>query len=123
MYSVECDKDRRIFIITVAGHLSGAEVTQSARELGPMLENAPEGFAVLADVRRIESTGRETAREIGKVMDLFAAKKVGLVVRIIPDHHKDIGLNILSQFHYGPEVEVATVTNLADAITLLFDAG
>jgi hypothetical protein len=32
------------------------------------------------------------------------------------DPHKDIGLNILSQFHYGPEIQLATFQTLADAL-------
>jgi hypothetical protein len=35
----------------------------------------------------------------------------------VPDPRKDIGLNILSQFHYGPEIRVMTFETLADAVT------
>jgi hypothetical protein len=35
---------------------------------------------------------------------------------VIPDPHKDIGLNILSQFHYGPEIQIATFETMADAL-------
>jgi hypothetical protein len=35
---------------------------------------------------------------------------------VIPDSHKDVGLNILSQFHYGPEIQIATFQTLADAL-------
>jgi hypothetical protein len=34
----------------------------------------------------------------------------------MPDPRKDIGLNILSQFHYGPDVTVTTFETVADAI-------
>jgi hypothetical protein len=34
----------------------------------------------------------------------------------MPDPHKDIGLNILSQFHYGANVKIATFETLADAL-------
>jgi hypothetical protein len=34
----------------------------------------------------------------------------------MPDPHKDIGLNILSQFHYGPEISITTYKTLADAL-------
>ena len=37
-----------------------------------------------------------------KIMDALAEKNVASVTRVMPDPHKDIGLNILSQFHYGP---------------------
>ena len=38
------------------------------------------------------------------------------MTRVVPDPHKDIGLNILSQFHYGPEIKIATFETLADAL-------
>lgn len=40
-------------------------------------------------------------------------------LRVMPDPHKDIGLNILSQFHYGPEIQIATFETLADALQSL----
>jgi len=43
------------------------------------------------------------------------------VVRVIPDPHKDIGLNILSQFHYGPQIKLATFESLAEAFSALMD--
>ena len=51
-----------------------------------------------------------------KIMDALAEKGVASVSRVIPDPHKDIGLNILSQFHYGPEIKIATFETLADAL-------
>jgi len=35
---------------------------------------------------------------------------------VVPDARKDIGLNILSQFHYDPKVPIATFETLADAL-------
>ena len=49
-------------------------------------------------------------------MDALAEKKVASVTRVMPDPHKDIGLNILSQFHYGAKVKIATFETLADAL-------
>ena len=54
-------------------------------------------------------------------MDAVAEKEVGMVVRVIPDPHKDIGLNILSKFHYGPEIKLATFESLAEALSALMD--
>jgi hypothetical protein len=52
-------------------------------------------------------------------MDTLAEKGVSSVTRVMPDPHKDIGLNILSQFHYGPEIQIATFETLADALQSL----
>jgi hypothetical protein len=61
------------------------------------------------------------APEIAAIMDLLVEKQVGTVVRVVPDPRKDIGLNILSQFHYGPEVRLITCESLAAALQWLSD--
>ena len=48
-------------------------------------------------------------------------KEVAAVVRVVPDPHKDIGLNILSQFHYGPNIKLVTVESLAAALSMLME--
>ena len=52
-------------------------------------------------------------------MDTLTEKGVASVTRVMPDPHKDIGLNILSQFHYRPEIPIATFETLADALQSL----
>jgi hypothetical protein len=56
------------------------------------------------------------ARHIADIMDALAEKGIASVTRVMPDPHKDIGLNILSQFHYGPAIRIATFQTLADAL-------
>jgi hypothetical protein len=118
MYSVEADGARRVFVIAASGEVLASEVRQGAQELKGLLQDATPGFAVLADFRGLEAMQPETAQQIGAVMDQFAEKEVAMVIRVIPDRYKDVGLNILSQFHYSPAVEVASVTTLAEAIAL-----
>jgi hypothetical protein len=59
------------------------------------------------------------SRYVAEIMDAIAAKQVSLVARVIPDPRKDIGLNILSQFHFGPEIQIANFETLADAVQSL----
>jgi hypothetical protein len=40
-------------------------------------------------------------------------------VRVIPDSRKDIGLNIMSLFHYRRGVRIVTCETLAEAHTIL----
>jgi hypothetical protein len=81
-----------------------------------MLHDVAPGFHVLADFRGLESMDPAAASHIAKMMDALAEKKVASVTRVMPDPHKDIGLNILSQFHYGANVKIATFETLADAL-------
>ncbi len=64
------------------------------------------------------------ARHVAEIMDALTEKQVASVTRVMPDPHKDIGLNILSQFHYGPEIQINTFETLADALqSLAGDSG
>jgi len=53
------------------------------------------------------------------MMDLCNKKGVETVVRVIPDPHKDIGLNIMSLFHYRRRVRVVTCQTLEEARRVL----
>jgi hypothetical protein len=52
---------------------------------------------------------------IRRIMDLCNQRGVAMVVRVIPDPQKDIGLNIMSLFHYKRQVRIVTCQNLAQA--------
>ena len=69
-----------------------------------------------ADFRGLQSMDSAAARHIAEIMDALAEKEVASVTRVMPDPHKDIGLNILSQVHYGPDVTITTFDRLADAV-------
>jgi hypothetical protein len=119
MYLVEADKSKRLIIISATGHVTKEEVKAAAAQLALLVEDFAPGFSALTDFRWLESMDAAGARHIAEIMDTLAAKKVGSVIRIVPDPHKDIGLNILSQFHYGPEVRIETFQTLADALQSL----
>ena len=53
-------------------------------------------------------------------MDLFNESGVATVVRVIPQPKRDIGLQIMSFFHYGNDVQIETCTNMGEALTILF---
>ncbi len=62
---------------------------------------------------------RQRRITLPKLWMLLAEKGIASVTRVMSDPHKDIGLNILSKFHYGPEVRIATFGTLADALQSL----
>jgi hypothetical protein len=121
VYSVELDPSQRLVVISAARHVSAAEAREAVEQLRLSLESISPGFHVLADFRWLESMDSAAAQPIAEIMDLLAAKKVASVSRVMPDPHKDIGFNILSQFHYGPEIRVETFERLADAIAALIE--
>src|SRR3954471_5740321 len=119
MFAVEVDNRKRLIVISVAGRVTVDEAQQAARQIREITTQIEPGFVGLADFRWLESMPTSAASFIAEIMDAFAAKKVSAVVRVVPDPHKDIGLNILSQFHYGPEIRLFTVPTLAEAIQIL----
>jgi anti-anti-sigma regulatory factor len=116
MYAVELDRSKRLLVISASQKVTAEEAKIVAKQIGEVLQDVAPGFRVLADFRGLESMDSAAARYIAEIMDALAEKNVASVTRIMPDPHKDIGLNILSQFHYGPEVTIATFETLADAV-------
>jgi hypothetical protein len=115
MYAVEIDRSKRLLIISAFQRVTAEQAklaAQQTRDVAP-------GFRVLADFRWLESMDPAAAPHIAEIMDALTEKRVASVTRVMPDPHKDIGLNILSQFHYGPETQIATFESLADALQSL----
>jgi hypothetical protein len=48
-------------------------------------------------------------------MSLFNAQGVKKIIRVIPSPDKDIGLNIMSYFHYSNTVKVVVVPSRQEA--------
>ena len=52
-------------------------------------------------------------------MKLCDEKSISAVVRIIPDPKRDIGLQIMSHFHYSGDVKIVTCESLSGAMEIL----
>jgi anti-anti-sigma regulatory factor len=116
MYAVELDRSKRLLVISAAQKVTAEEAKMVAQRIREVLQDVTPGFRVLADFRGLQSMDSSAARHIAEIMDALAEKGVASVTRVMPDPHKDIGLNILSQFHYGPDVTITTFETLADAV-------
>ena len=116
MYSVEADKSKRLVVISAVGRVTREEAKQGAQRVRDILKDFAPGFRVLADFQWLQSMDTAASRHLAEIMDALAEKQVASVIRVMPDSHKDIGLNILSQFHYGPEIQITTFETLSDAL-------
>jgi len=121
MFSVETDKAKGLLVISVAGHVSEEEVKQAAKQVREALEDVAPGLRALTDFRWLESIRPSAAPHIAEIMDALAEKQVASVIRIIPDPGKDIGMNILSQFHYSRNLPITTVGTLVEALDSLIE--
>jgi anti-anti-sigma regulatory factor len=116
MYAVELDQSKRLLVISAVRRVTAEEVKAVAQRVRELLQDVTPGFRVLADFRWLDSMDSAAAPYLAEIMDTLTEKGVASVVRVMADPHKDIGLNILSQFHYGPEIQLATFQTLADAL-------
>ena len=121
MYSVESDRSKRLLVISAAGRVTKKEVESVALRVREMMKEITPGFRVLTDFRWLERMDPAAAVPLAEIMDALAAKDVAAVVRVVPDPRKDIGLNILSQFHYGSQIKLATFESLAEALSALIN--
>jgi anti-anti-sigma regulatory factor len=119
MYSVEIDRSKRLLVISALQQVTADQAKLAAKQVRELVRDVAPGFRVLADFRWLESMDSAAAPHVAQIMDSVAEKGVSSVTRVMPDPHKDIGLNILSQFHYGPEIQIATFETLADALQSL----
>lgn len=121
MYAVEIDRSKRLLVISALQQVTVEQAKLAAQQVRELLRDVAPGFRVLADFRWLESMDSAAAPHVAQIMDALAEKGVASVTRVIPDPHKDIGLNILSHFHYGPEIQIATFESLADALQSLIE--
>src|SRR6266481_1798147 len=116
MYAVELDQSKRLLVISAAQRVTAHQVNAVAERVHELLQGVGPGFRVLVDFRWLDSMDSGAAPHVAKIMEMLTEKGVASVARVMPDPHKDIGLNILSQFHYGPEIQITTFATLADAL-------
>ncbi|MBV8213448.1 MAG: hypothetical protein JOZ08_09545 [Verrucomicrobia bacterium] len=120
MYFAEFDRLQRLVKITVAGETHVGEAQSGLENLRSLLSDVQPGFRLLADLSALVSMPTSVAPYLGQIMDLCAEKGVALVIRLLPsDPSKDIGLAIISRFHYPPDVPVITCATIEEAIRLL----
>jgi hypothetical protein len=119
MFVVETDTTRQLLVLSIAGTVTPDESRETVVRVREKVVDMSPGFVCLVDFRWLQSMATGSVPFIAEIMDALAAKGVSAVVRVVPDPHRDIGLNILSQFHYGPDVRLMTFETLADAIQAL----
>jgi hypothetical protein len=120
MYLTEFDRSQRLVKITVAADVIVEELKSAIENLASLLRDVEPGFRLLADLSALVSMPTTAAPYLGQIMELCAEKGVALVVRLLPpDPSKDIGLAIISQFHYPPEVPIITCATMNEAMRVL----
>src|SRR5436305_14008681 len=119
MIKFDVDEPERLLVIRYHGAVGPEETEKGLAQIKSGLAKLKSGFRLLADLTELESMNVACAPHIEKAMDLCNEKGASLVVRVIPDPHRDIGLQIMSIFHYGGDVQIITCDSLAEAEEIL----
>jgi hypothetical protein len=115
MFLAASNKVKRLLHLSYIQHVQPEELKRGGEDIKTLLADLPPGFRLLADFGRLESIDLACTTEIGRMMELFDQSGVGLVVRVIPDASKDIGMDILTLFHYRHHPHVVNCENMVEA--------
>jgi len=119
MFLATTNKSRRLLFLHYIGTVSVAELERGYQEIKVLLVEFPNDFEMLADLSRLDFMDVACAEIIGQTMELMDQHGVEIVVRVIPDPAKDIGLNIISIFHYPNHPRIVTCQTLTEAAQVL----
>src|SRR5690349_14292545 len=104
MFTVGADKSKNLLTISYSQQVGVDEAKEGAAQIKAVLPLLQPGFRLLTDMTNLQAMDRGCIPIIRQIMQVLNKHGIKLVVRVIPDPGKDIGLNILSLFHYRREV-------------------
>lgn len=119
MFLVTSNPAQQLLCMIYVARVLPDELKPARKEIEKLLNDLKPGFRLLADLSQVDFMGPDCATEIGRTMELLDKSGVGLIVRVIPDPAKDIGLNILTVFHYPHHPRIITCETLAQALKKL----
>lgn len=119
MFLAASNKTRNLLHLSYVGRVTPADLSDSLADVKALLSDLCTGFWLLTDMSQMEVMDAACERHMGRIMDLCKAHGVGRIIRVIPDPTKDIGLNILTRFHYGRGARVTTCKSLEQAGKLI----
>ena len=115
MYRVTPDQAEKELTISYRGHVTPEETRLCDEEVKLALARLEPGFRLIVDLTGLELMELGCSPRVAAIMEHCDAAGVAEVVRIIPDPTRDIGLQILSLFHYGSDVCIRTCASVAEA--------
>jgi GYF domain 2 len=118
-YTAEVDTENNLLAIRYRHHVKAPAVEHCAAEVEALLKALSPGFRLLVDFTDLESMEVACAPHLERIMELCNERGVSAVVRIIPDPKRDIGFQIMSRFHYGPDVQIKTCQSRDEATEIL----
>jgi hypothetical protein len=119
MFRIEFDQSRNLIVIRYRNDVGPEETERALAGVRRVLDDVEPGFRLLVDLTDLRSMDILCAPHIESVMEILNGKGVSKVVRVIPDPKLDIGMQIMSHFHYGGAVEIITCKSAEEAMHFL----
>ena len=117
--TVKLDQAQSWLTIVYSGHVNPDETQRCAEEVRVAVTKIKPGFRLLVDMTDLQAMEVSCAPHIRSLMDACNQNGVAKVVRIIPDPKLDIGLQIMSYFHYSGDVRIVTCESADEAMNLM----
>jgi hypothetical protein len=121
MHQCTADPTGRIIAITYSGVVGPNEVRQCLETVRSLSGTVRPGFVLFNDLTHVDSMDPECAPVLGEIMEQCTKMGVGASLRVIPSA-KDIGVNLIAQFHYPRAVRSHTYETLSEGLNALVSA-
>ena len=119
MFTVKLDQSANTLSISYGGLVIRDETRLCAEEVRLALAILQPGFRLIVDLTELQFMEVACSPLIASIMEICNGAGVAEVIRIIPDPTRDIGLRIMSFFHYGNDVRILTCASVAEAMEML----
>ena len=121
MFQAKADPSKNLLTFAFSGSVTRSETTRWKGELPGLMAGLKAGFKLLSDFSGVESFEVDCAPDIEEAMDLLNEAGIVKVVRIITQPQQDIGLSIMSLFHYRRCVSIVTCQTIEEGLAALAD--
>jgi hypothetical protein len=122
MFDAKADPSKNLLQFSFSGIITRAETTRWKGDMPGLLARLKSEFKLLSDFSGVESIDLACAPDVEEVMDLLNQAGIVKVVRIISHPRQDIGLSIMSLFHYRRCISIVTCETMEEALSALADA-
>ena len=102
-----------------AGDVDASQMEEAYTELQGITPKQRKGFRLFTDLTEVRSVSQDVKEPLKRVMDFLNERGVKEILRVIPDPEQDIGLNIMSIFHYSKDVQIVTLQSRKEALERL----
>jgi len=109
----------RLLSLSFSNCVNAKELAVCLKRVEQLVGFVKDDFCLLIDLSGLQEMDPGCAADLGRIMDLCDERGVSRIVFVVPDPSKDIGLRLLSLFHFNAGVRIELYGNLPAAIGCL----